>query len=230
MHSGIESILAARGVSGKGQYRLQDDGQGTYIAYWNTVVLGAQPTAQEIADADAIGVLVEAKTAKIGAVAGLMATKMATGRLYAGNYYQIGGKYSTNMTMFLAGLERFLRVYQAWATPQAYVTGTIAHNSGAFYKCLANHTSLDFATDLAAGKWQVWYFHPYLGGNGKWTTVANTQVTLTTAEATEMCQGALDYEMRLATAARVHKDAILVLASTTLVNSYDITLNWPANI
>ena len=173
--------------------------------------------------------LTEVKVAKIAEVSSILVVKMATGRLYAGNYYQIGGKYSTNMTMFLTGLERFLRVYQAWATPQAYVTGTIAHNSGAFYKCLANHTSLDFATDLAAGKWQVWYFHPYLGGNGKWTTVANTQVTLTTAEATEMCQGALDYEMRLVTAARVHKDAILVLANTTLVNSYDITLNWPAN-
>jgi hypothetical protein len=31
-------------------FRMQDDGEGPYLAYWNTDLLGAQPTEEELAD------------------------------------------------------------------------------------------------------------------------------------------------------------------------------------
>lgn len=41
-----------------------------------------------------------------------------------------------------------------WATTTAYIVDDIIRNGGSSYICLVDHTSNDFATDLAAGKWQ----------------------------------------------------------------------------
>lgn len=41
----------------------------------------------------------------------------------------------------------------AWLTSTAYVAGDYVTNGGYTYKCLTNHTSGTFATDLAANKW-----------------------------------------------------------------------------
>lgn len=41
----------------------------------------------------------------------------------------------------------------AWVTATAYVIGNFVTQSGSTYKCLVNHTSGTFATDLSANKW-----------------------------------------------------------------------------
>lgn len=43
----------------------------------------------------------------------------------------------------------------AWATATAYARGELALESGTTYLCLVNHTSGVFATDVGAGRWQV---------------------------------------------------------------------------
>jgi hypothetical protein len=43
----------------------------------------------------------------------------------------------------------------AWVTSTAYAVGNVVSNSTTFYRCLVAHTSGTFATDLAAGKWEV---------------------------------------------------------------------------
>lgn len=42
-----------------------------------------------------------------------------------------------------------------WTTATAYTAGNTVFSGTAFYKCLASHTSGTFATDLAAGKWEL---------------------------------------------------------------------------
>lgn len=41
----------------------------------------------------------------------------------------------------------------AWVTSTAYTTADYVISSSVYYRCLVNHTSGTFATDLAAGKW-----------------------------------------------------------------------------
>ena len=40
-----------------------------------------------------------------------------------------------------------------WATTTSYVVGNYVQNSAILYKCISNHTSGTFATDLSTGKW-----------------------------------------------------------------------------
>lgn len=51
MFGAIAQILTARGkpIRPLVDFEIRDDGAGPYIASWNTAVLGAQPTAQELA-------------------------------------------------------------------------------------------------------------------------------------------------------------------------------------
>jgi len=46
----------------------------------------------------------------------------------------------------------------AWATSTGYVVGDMVEEAGTNYTCIEAHTSGTFATDLAAGKWQVSLF------------------------------------------------------------------------
>ncbi len=45
-----------------------------------------------------------------------------------------------------------------WVTVSAYLSADLVTTGGLFYVCAAGHTSGDFATDLAAGKWRktIW--------------------------------------------------------------------------
>ena len=43
-----------------------------------------------------------------------------------------------------------------WVTATAYVPGDVRDEGGVIYLCLIGHTSGTFATDLAAGKWEVY--------------------------------------------------------------------------
>ncbi len=45
--------------------------------------------------------------------------------------------------------------YDAWVTGIGYVLGDLVTESGSYYRCTVAHTSNVFATDLAAGKWEV---------------------------------------------------------------------------
>lgn len=41
----------------------------------------------------------------------------------------------------------------SWLTATSYLVGTTVYQSNSLYRCLVAHTSVTFATDLAAGKW-----------------------------------------------------------------------------
>lgn len=65
----------------------------------------------------------------------------------------MGGNVIRNTTFdaSIAGVE-----WQgAWVTATAYVVNDLVRESGIAYICLVAHTSGTFATDLAAGKWEV---------------------------------------------------------------------------
>lgn len=47
-----------------------------------------------------------------------------------------------------------------WATGQAYAVGDLIDLSGAAYVCAIAHTSTVFATDYAAGRWQLFTSSP----------------------------------------------------------------------
>lgn len=51
MYGALEAILQARGIVAESpqDFRVQDDGEGPYLAYWDARKLGAEPTAGEIA-------------------------------------------------------------------------------------------------------------------------------------------------------------------------------------
>lgn len=46
-----------------------------------------------------------------------------------------------------------LTTYVAWVTTTHYYPGDLVTNGGNYYRCLVDHTSGTFSTDLAAGKW-----------------------------------------------------------------------------
>ena len=55
--------------------------------------------------------------------------------------------------------DRLIQFYEAnltaWLTATGYTTEQIRTEGGVVYVCLIDHTSGVFATDLAAGKWEV---------------------------------------------------------------------------
>ena len=57
----------------------------------------------------------------------------------------------------------------AWVTATAYVVGSSVIQSNKLYRCLIAHTSVTFATDLAAGKW---VFAANLGVTGPASSIA----------------------------------------------------------
>lgn len=55
----------------------------------------------------------------------------------------------------LAAENSMLEWSGAWATATAYAPSDIVRNAGSSYVCLFAHTSGDFSTDLAAGRWEL---------------------------------------------------------------------------
>jgi hypothetical protein len=52
-------------------------------------------------------------------------------------------------------VQRADTTYTAWVTSTLYSAGAYVIQSSMNYKCLVSHTSGTFATDLAAGKWEI---------------------------------------------------------------------------
>lgn len=46
-----------------------------------------------------------------------------------------------------------------WATATSYTAGAFVYQSSKVYKCLTNHTSNTFATELGEAKWQLWWIY-----------------------------------------------------------------------
>jgi hypothetical protein len=67
-----------------------------------------------------------------------------------------------------------------WATATAYVVNDMVDVAGSSYICAIAHTSGTFATDYAAGKWQIFVAASTAGGVSFTPT---TTVTSTTAQA-----------------------------------------------
>jgi hypothetical protein len=67
-----------------------------------------------------------------------------------------------------------------WATATAYVVNDLVDVAGSAYICAIAHTSGTFATDYAAGKWQIFVAASTAGGVSFTPT---TTVTSTTAQA-----------------------------------------------
>jgi hypothetical protein len=67
-----------------------------------------------------------------------------------------------------------------WATATAYVVNDMVDVAGSSYICAVAHTSGTFATDYAAGKWQIFVAASTAGGVSFTPT---TTVTSTTAQA-----------------------------------------------
>lgn len=61
-----------------------------------------------------------------------------------------------------------------------------------------------------------------------WISIDNTTVTLAWADFKMLAGELQDYLDALVNQARIHKDAIDILGTITLVNDYDITTGWPA--
>ena len=58
----------------------------------------------------------------------------------------------------------------AWATATAYVAKDVVSQGGVLYVCVIPHTAGVFATDLAAGRWLVWYTENVTPGANSITT------------------------------------------------------------
>ena len=179
------------------------------------------------------------KTETLIALAATTKTKLGLGWVYNTKTYQCddtplpqGSSYLSNMNRFLNAYIYFTVTKPAWATLTVYGLGDIVIQAKVFYKCTEAHTAGVFATDLAAGKWAVWYFHPFKGGNGKWRDKDDGMNALTTEQAREMCEGAVNYHMAVLAQAVVHKDAIKALATDADVLTYatnTMPTGWPAN-
>lgn len=62
----------------------------------------------------------------------------------------------------------------AWVTSTAYVVNNSVYNGSALYRCIVAHTSGTFATDLAAGKWELLIDLTSGSGGGSWGTITGT--------------------------------------------------------
>lgn len=173
--------------------------------------------------------IASAKSKKLSSAKQTLASKIDLGWVYNTKTYQVGGTHAANMDRFINAYNYMWATIPAWLTATAYVAGDIRRNARIFYKCLVDHTSNDFATDLAAAKWAVWYFHPFKGGDGKWRDKDNAMNLLTTEQARTMCEGALNYVMQCQAQYVVHKDAINALGTIANVDSYDVTTGYPTN-
>ena len=179
------------------------------------------------------------KTETRVALTKLTKTKLGLGWVYGTKTYQCddiplpqGGSYLSNMNRYLNAYTYFTVTTPAWATLTAYGVGDIRVQAKVYYKCLEAHTSGVFATDLAAGKWAVWFFHPFKGGNGKWRDKDNGMNSLTTEQARVMCEGAVNYHMAVLAQAVVHWDAIKACATDADVLTYatnTMPTGWPVN-
>jgi hypothetical protein len=58
----------------------------------------------------------------------------------------------------------------AWLTATAYLAKDVISQGGLLYVCVIPHTAGVFATDLAAGRWLVWYEENVIPGAGSITT------------------------------------------------------------
>lgn len=63
-------------------------------------------------------------------------------------------KGDTSLTVFFQR-EAPVFDWRAWDTSVVYFAGEVRIESGQCYKCLSDHTSTTFATDLADGKWRL---------------------------------------------------------------------------
>lgn len=61
----------------------------------------------------------------------------------------------------------------AWVTATAYAVGDIVQQSGSSYRCKIAHTSGTFATDLAAGKWELTVSKGDPGNDGVFSAIAS---------------------------------------------------------
>lgn len=171
--------------------------------------------------------LSELKINKLAALNDTLATKLALGWTYGGKVYQVGDTHIRNMERFISALNYYVDEIALWFTATAYVAGDLVRVGKIFYRCAENHTSGVWATDLAAVKWTVWYFHPHKGGDGKWRALDNSMNVLTLAQTKAMCEGAIDYAMKCQANYVAHKDGINACADVSAVNAYDLTANWP---
>lgn len=71
-----------------------------------------------------------------------------------------GGNSSSDSLFKFAGVS----AYSAWATATSYAVNDKVLTGGLKYICLVAHTSGTFATDLAAGKWDLWEYRVELLG------------------------------------------------------------------
>jgi hypothetical protein len=62
-------------------------------------------------------------------------------------------EFGANYIRFYSNGSQITTTFGAWATTTQYVIGDLVTNSGSYYRCVVNHTSGAFATDLAAVYW-----------------------------------------------------------------------------
>lgn len=70
-----------------------------------------------------------------------------------GNSFEIYAEFGLDHGVEFYHAKLLIGTVTAWLTATAYVVGNYVTNGGFTYKCLVNHTSGTFATDLAANKW-----------------------------------------------------------------------------
>ena len=176
--------------------------------------------------------LTDEKKRTILALSGLAETKFRLGFVYNTKTYQCDGPHLANMKDFILAYTYFTTTKPLWATLTVYGLGDIVIQAKVFYKCAEAHTAGVFATDLAAAKWVAWYFHPKMGGDGKWRDKANAMNALTTEQARAMCEGAINYAASVRAQAVVHKDGINACATEADRLTYEtqtMPTGWPAN-
>ncbi len=55
---------------------------------------------------------------------------------------------------FIHNREQIVKAYAAWVTATNYLVGELVTDTGSYYRCLVNHTSGTFATDLGTDYWE----------------------------------------------------------------------------
>jgi len=95
-------------------FKLQDDGQGAYISYWNTDKLGTQPTATALSNAEAEATLAITKANQKGLIETAYQTAITAPVAYMSTSFQADDASQDILVKVLLGMQ------VAGATPAGF--------------------------------------------------------------------------------------------------------------